>query len=473
MKNYEKRTNQKTIAVAVSAIMAMGMLTSCGAGGSSKNADGKAVITVGDWPQKEGTDKDNMEEAKAKFEAANTDVEIKPDAWTFDLQSFYAKAAGGKLPTVYKTNFTEASQIIDSGYSADITAALEKYGLADKFNKDILNLVSKDGKIYAFPYAAYAFGLAYNVDLMEQAGLMEADGTPKQPKDWNEVAEFAVKIKEATGKPGIAFPTASNFGGWIFTPLAWSYGVSFMEKDSDGKWQATFDSPEAAEALQYIKDLKWKYNVLPSNLIVTGDDYYKIFGTNGAGMIVAAGDVPNMLTQYDMKPEQIGMMAMPAGPKKHVTLMGGNLYAVSQAADEDQIDAAVRWIMNGNNPELTDKVKEANEKEISKKLEDNQLVGIKIMSVWNGNADSKKYQDEMIEKSANANINHVKLYNDFMADMGECELRAEEPVCAQELYSILDSCIQAVLEDENADCAEVLKKGCSDFQQKYLDNLDY
>ena len=79
----------------------------------------------------------------------------------------------------------------------------------------------------------------------------------------------------------------------------------------------------------------------------------------------------------------------------------------------------------------------------------------------------------MIEKSANANINHVKRYNDFMADMGECELRAEEPVCAQELYSVLDSCIQAVLEDENADCAEVLKKGCSDFQQNYLDNLDY
>lgn len=47
--------------------------------------------------------------------------------------------------------------------------------------------------------------MAYNVDLMEQAGLMDADGTPKQPKDWSEVAEFAVQIKEATGKPGIAF----------------------------------------------------------------------------------------------------------------------------------------------------------------------------------------------------------------------------------------------------------------------------
>ena len=65
-----------------------------------------------------------------------------------------------------------------------MTAALEKYKLADKFNKNIMRLVSKDGKVFAFPYAAYAFGMAYNVDLMEQAGLMDADGTPKQPKDY-------------------------------------------------------------------------------------------------------------------------------------------------------------------------------------------------------------------------------------------------------------------------------------------------
>jgi multiple sugar transport system substrate-binding protein len=469
----KKEQIKKITAIAVSAVLSVSILTSCGSSGKNKTADGKTIISVGDWPQKEGVDKDNIEESKAKFEAANTDVQVQPDAWKFELKSFYAKAAGGNLPTVYKTNYTEANQIIASEYAADITGALEKYGIADKFNKDILKLVSKDGKIYAFPYAAYALGLAYNVDLMEQAGLMEADGTPKQPKDWDEVAEFAVKIKEATGKPGIAFPTATNYGGWMFTPVAWSYGVSFMEQDSEGKWKATFDSPEAVEALQYIKDLKWKYDVLPSSSIITGDDYYKIFGTSGAGMIIAAGDVPNMLTQYDMKPEQIGMMAMPAGPKKHVTLMGGNLYAVSYKADEDQIDAAVRWIMQGNNPELTDAVKNGSEKEVSKQLDANQLVGVKLMSVWNGNADSKKFSDELIEKSANANINHVKLYNDFMADMGECELRAEEPVCAQELYSILDSCIQEVLENENADCAEVLKKGCSDFQQNYLDNLDY
>ena len=57
--------------------------------------------------------------------------------------------------------------------------------------------------------------------------------------------------------------------------------------------------------------------------------------------------------------------------------------------------------------------------------------------------------------------------------MGDCKLHPEEPVCAQELYGILDNCIQAVLTDKNADCAELLKKANSDFQQNYLDNLDY
>ena len=79
--------------------MAMGMLTSCGAGGSSKNADGKTVITVGDWPQKEGTDKDNMEEAKAKFEAANTDVEIKPVVLSYIQRGGAPTAADRMLAT--------------------------------------------------------------------------------------------------------------------------------------------------------------------------------------------------------------------------------------------------------------------------------------------------------------------------------------------------------------------------------------
>ena len=65
-----------------------------------------------------------------------------------------------------------------------------------------------------------------------------------------------------------------------------------MKKGDDGKWKATFNSPEAAAALQYIKDLKWKYDVLPTNTLIDGEEYSKLFATGNAAMQIAAGDVP-------------------------------------------------------------------------------------------------------------------------------------------------------------------------------------
>ena len=464
----------KIIALAAAASFMVGSFAGCSSKDNTLTEDGKTQIFVGGWPKNEGTDKDNWAARQARFEEANPEFKIVPDYWSFDLKSFYSKAAGGQLPTIYGTNFTEVGQIIAAGYSSDITDQLKKDGLYDQFNPDVLKLVSsKDGRVYAFPFATYALGMGFNVDMMEAAGLMEADGTPKQPKDWNEVAEFAVKIKEATGKPGIVLPTANNNGGWIFTPIAWSFGVDFMEQDKDGKWKATFDSPEAVEALQFVKDLKWKYDVLPSNSIIDGTEYYKVFGTGGAGMLISAGDMPNKLTQYGMKPDQIGMMAMPRGPKKHVTLTGGSVTVVSNKANEKQIEGALKWTEVLYKPTVSDDMKASLIESMNLKLERGELVGVKSMSIWNTDTEAVKFTNDLIESKANINMNHVKLYNDFIADMGDCELRPEEPVCAQELYSILDGCIQEILINKDADCAKILKKACNDFQVNYLDNLDY
>lgn len=473
MKKMTWKTGKRLLAMFAAVAMMTGVLAGCGNDAADKDSNGKTIISVGSWPTKEGPDKTDIDARKARFEEENGDVVIQPDNWKFDIKTFYAKAAGGQLPTVYDTHFTEAPQIISAGYSADITDTLKKHGLYDKFNKQVLDVVSKDGKVYAYPFSAYVLGMAYNVEMFEKAGLMEADGTPKQPKNWDEVVEFAVKIKEATGKPGFVFPTANNNGGWIFTSLAWSFGTKFMEQDSDGKWKATFDSLEATAALQWIKDLKWKYDVLPANTLIDGTEYYKVFGTENAGMMIAAGTIPRDVVEYGMQPDDFGMFAMPAGPKRHVTLFGGSIYALSNKATENQIDAGLRWIEGSYTPDATDEFKTNTEANINTAIGKNQLIGIKSLSVWGNDTEAVQYSNKLIDEKANANMNHVKLYNDFVADLGECELQAEEPVCAQELYGVLDSCIQEVLINENADCTELLKKAASDFQKDYLDNLDY
>jgi len=81
-----------------------------------------------------------------------------------------------------------------------------------------------------------------------------------------------------------------------------------------------------------------------------------------------------------------------------------------------------------------------------------------------------KFQHQLMDENANSNPNHVRLYNEFVANC-PAELQAEEPVCAQGLYGILDGCIQEVMTNKDADCAKLIEKAASDLQVNYLNNL--
>ena len=468
----KKMKMKKVFAGILSAALVACALTGCGGGGNTAS-DGSVTISVGDWPTKEGASLDRRNEQKATFEAANQNVTIEPDTWSFDLRTFYPKAEAGLLPNVFRTHFTESQKLMDGEYTYDITEILKEKGLYDNLNPQLLDLISRDGKALMLPTEAYSIGLMYNVDLFEKAGLMEADGTPKQPKDWNEMAEFAVKIKEATGKSGFALTTSNNTGGWLFTNIAWSYGVDFMEQDADGSWKATFNTQEAIDALQFIKDLRWKYDVLPAGALVDQKEQVKLYATGEAGMILAAGSTSASVAPYEMDVNHVGIMPIPAGPKRHVSLLGGTVNCISENSTPEQAEAGIDWLMHiGTDYRVTDALRDSKEKSYQQKVENGEAIGVKSLSIWNDNAEVSALTDELIEKYGNINQNHVRLYNEALVS-DTIELQAEEPVCAQDLYGILDSLIQNVLNDENADCKALIEKANTDFQTNYLNNLDY
>ncbi|MBR5155427.1 MAG: extracellular solute-binding protein [Clostridia bacterium] len=461
---------KRVLAVMLCLVMSVTLFVGCGKDTSDKDEQGRTMITVGNYPA-EGTPKRETFDARlAAYNAANPDVAVTPLEWSFDLKAFYSQAAGGQLPTVFNANFTEVNPAAQAGYAADLTKVLKKRGYDGQFNQQILDALSPDGKIYSFPISSYIVGLWCNIDLFEKAGLMQEDGTPMQPKTWDELAQFAVKIKEATGKAGIVMASNSNVGGWLFTPLAWSYGVEFMKQNEDGTYTATFNSPEAAAALQFVKDLKWKYDVLPADTLVDNNKKFQLFATGEAAMFLDAGDSAPRLLQYDMDINDMGVMALPAGPAKHVTLLGGYTYMMPSNATDDQLDAAVRWIETEYKSKVDDVVKETKTKDIETQVADGQLVGIKSMSVWSNDSEFVKWNNALIDKYTNINPNHVKLYNEFVANC-PAEIRPEERICAQELYGILDNCIQEVWSDKNADVVKVLEKANSDFQNDYLNNF--
>lgn len=195
-----------------------------------------------------------------------------------------ADAASGQLPDLYLTWFTEIDKIVSAGYAADITETLEKNEVLDTINPDLLAEVESDGKYYGIPKSAYSMSMMYNVNLFKEAGLVDENGVPIFPQTWDELAQTAVTIKEKTGKPGFFFPTTSNHGGWMFTNIARSFGAEFEEQQEDGSWKAVFDSPEAVAALEYIKDLRWTYDVLPENTLGDLNDFANMYGTDQVAM---------------------------------------------------------------------------------------------------------------------------------------------------------------------------------------------
>ena len=236
------------------------MLTAMPGCTNKTNTDEKVKLSIGSWPDKTGDPNGYAarEELIAKFNEKYPNVEIIPDTYKFSADTFYAKAEGETLPTLYEVPYTEAEKIIKFGYAADLTDAFREVGFYDNVNDFVMDKISSDGKVYLIPNTVYTLGLAMNMDMLKQAGYVDEDETPKAPKTFDDLVEMAVKIKESTGKPGFLFPTTNNAGGWYFTALAWNFGAKFMEQ-VDGKWFAKFDSEECVNALQWLKDMKWKY----------------------------------------------------------------------------------------------------------------------------------------------------------------------------------------------------------------------
>lgn len=463
---------KKLAASVLCCVLAAACITGCTSkqANTGKTEDGKTVISVGAWP-KEDSNKElyaHYMDIKSRFEAENGDIVIEPDTWSFSVDSFMAKAASGNLPVLYEGYFTECNRIVSAGYCADITAAFEKYGYDKQIKDSLKSLVMKDGKYYAIPKSSYTMGLYINKKMFKQAGLVNEDGSVKIPQTYEELASFAAQIKEKTGQAGIVVNTSSGQGGWNFLNIAWAFGTEFMKQDESGAWKATFDSPECVAALQYIKDLKWKYNVIPENAIITGTEQQKLFASDQAAMFIGTPPQDELVKQYGMSTDDICIASLPAGPAGRFAQVGGVLSFIKSDATEEQIEACFKLIDFANwGFGIDDAAKTTMEGDYKVRAEKGLPVGFYQYSPWADTTERLEYEHKIIDQYANIPAENVKEFNNPPADL---QLKPEEPVSCQELYTALDACIQEVIVNKDADCAKLIKDTAANFQSDFLDN---
>lgn len=460
----------KLISLLLALCLMVSALAACTGGGSQTSgsnsgasASGDVVLSLGIYPvDTDEAAKAEHEKFIALFEEKYPDVEIVRDNYEYALDTFVPRAESGTLPVVFTTWFTEPQKIIANGYAADITDYLEERGWLDQINPSILSLMSKDGRVYGLPRDAYALGMMINLEMFEAAGYKNEDGTYQYPKTWDEVAEFAVKIKEATGQQAIAMQGQDNGAGWHFSNIAWNFGAEMTTLDADGIVSSNLNTPEFIAALEYVKALRWEHDVLLDPATINWGTGYEALGTGTAAMYIAANDGVNQPKNYGMTPDQFAIIPMPAGPGgDQYLLTGGTPYMFSADATPEQINAALDYIeIMGKVPMLNDDVREG--QRITQ--ENNNAEGIPVIPTFPLYTDSAivDMQDEVVEEFSNVDMRLWQDYVDMMRADGH--LHAEEAGLTQDMYAQILQVLQEIFSNKDADCAELAATADKNYQ---------
>ena len=114
--------------------------------------------------------------------------------------------------------------------------------------------------------------------------------------------------------------------------------------NEDGTYTAAVNSEGAVAAMQYLKDLRWKYNVLPDTLIASRTEGMQWMSVDQLGMMITPPDVfGNMCRTYGIAATNLGEFSIPSGPDgSHAVLTGGSANMFNPDATPEEVDAAFK-----------------------------------------------------------------------------------------------------------------------------------
>lgn len=140
----------------------------------------------------------------------------------------------------------------------------------------------------------------------------------------------------------------------------------------------------------------------------------------------------------------------------------------SKASTPEQIDAGFKWLeFTGFAPEMTPEMEEQYKVSCEKTVDSGSIIiERESYDVWT-NPETLEKRRSIRKQYSNVDYNDYKTY--FEPD--NLTINLEPAACAQQLYAVLDKCIQEVITNENADVSELIKTACEDYQKNHLDKM--
>lgn len=210
---------KKTMAVLMTAVLALSCLSACNSGGKNEKKEGEKEVTLKVFDA-HAYGLDEYAQMTEKFEDSHPGVKIEVQHAANDTDTLLqSRVNAGDIPDVFDV---EAGTAAQKYYEYAYNWSKDKDVLV-KFKKDALE-TGKDakGNIMSLPWTYENMGLIYNKDLFGKAGITEL------PRTMDEL-EAACEKLHAAGITAFAIAAKEN---WVLQQIATHY---MMDKSLDAK----------------------------------------------------------------------------------------------------------------------------------------------------------------------------------------------------------------------------------------------
>ncbi len=275
-------------------LAALLLLAACTAGGETGQSPPPTVnpsathepVTIEIWGAWSGRELKQFNQIFPAFEEQYPWITVKSVGNRDDEAIVAAIRAGNPPDVVLSFGLDSVGEFCASGGWQDLTPYIEQSGFdLSQFPESVFKYTSFAGSQCALPFLTDAYGLYYNVDLFEKAGLTEP------PKTFSELTEYAKKLTEFNPDGSIKVAGFIPWAGFYeFGAVTLSIPWQASWYDETGQRSAVATDPRWKEALQWQKDLVDFYGAANLKRFIAG-----LGGEWGAGHAFHHGQIAMMI----------------------------------------------------------------------------------------------------------------------------------------------------------------------------------
>lgn len=252
-------------------LASLGLLLLCLliAGGCDRPVEPRQSLRF--WHGFTGKDGEVMLELVRRFNRENPDVEVTVQRlpWGTYYNKLFVAGLADRAPEVFIAHSVALARLQRAEFIRpvdDLAAGAGPRAPAlplDDFDASALDAVRAGGRLYGVPLDVHPVGLLYNRTLFREAGIVDANGEPAPPRDWESFVDALRKLKRDTNGDGRIDQWGFAFEGDSHNILlSWmrQFGGTLLNEARD---RPTLVSPENIAALELARRLVVEERLAP------------------------------------------------------------------------------------------------------------------------------------------------------------------------------------------------------------------